>query len=367
MPKNKKRYLIFMGHPAHFHLFKNLIQEFETKGIEYRIVIKTKDILEDLCKSSSWNYTNILPSYRKNNFFSFALSYLKKYIRISKIIRQFRPDLLLGSEPSLTHLGKLFKIPSFVFSEDDVAVIPQFAKIAYPFVDVILSPKSCDAGKWSDKKIAYDGFHKLAYLHPSVFIPNRSLIDSFLPEKYFILRLTELAAYHDSNVKGITKEFALKIIAALEPYGEIFISSEKPLDQDFEKYRLKLPSEFIHHALFYAKMYIGDSQSMAVEAALLGTPGIRFNDFVGKIGVLNELENSYQLSFGFKTSEEQELLNRVGQMIQNESLEEEFKLKRTKLLNDKINVPEFFSWFIQNYPNSKEIMKTNSDFQYTFK
>ena len=43
-------------------------------------------------------------------------------------------------------------------------------------------------------------------------------------------------------------------------------------------------------------MYIGDSQSMAIEAALLGTPGIRFNDFNNKIGHLNELKNVYKLS-----------------------------------------------------------------------
>ena len=37
----------------------------------------------------------------------------------------------------------------------------------------------------------------------------------------------------------------------------------------------------IHHVMSFASIYIGDSQTMAAEAGVLGTPFIRFNDFVG--------------------------------------------------------------------------------------
>lgn len=362
-----KRLLIYLGHPAHFHLFKNLVQDFKAKGHEVLIVIKTKDILEELCRSENWEYSNVLPEYRKNNLWGFAGSYLKKYRRISKLIRKFKPDLLLGSEPSLTHLGKWFRIPSFVFSEDDVHIIPQFAKIAYPYADVILSPESCNAGKWEYKKIAYRGFHKLAYLHPSVFTPDRSKIEAYLPGKFFILRLTELAAYHDTGRQGIQRDFVRKIIRLLEPRGKVVITSEKKLDPEFEKLRLQLPPELIHHALFFASLYIGDSQSMAVEAALLGTPGIRINDFAGEIGVLNELENTYGLTFGFKPSEEEKIGIKITELLSNEHLRQEFQEKRKRLLEEKINVPAFFSWFILSYPESRQIMRENPSYQYQFK
>lgn len=362
-----KRLLIYLGHPAHFHLFKNLVRDFKAKGHEVLIVIKTKDILEELCRSENWDYVNVLPEYRKNNLLGFAGSYLKKYRRISKLIRKLKPDLLLGSEPSLTHLGKWFRIPSFVFSEDDVHIIPQFAKIAYPYADVILSPESCDAGKWKYKKIAYRGFHKLAYLHPSVFTPDRTKIGAYLPEKYFILRLTELAAYHDTNRQGIPFELARKIIHLLEPHGKVVITSEKKLDPEFESRRLSLPPELIHHALYFASMYVGDSQSMAVEAALLGAPGIRINDFAGEIGVLNELENKYGLTFGFKPSQEENILDKIGELLSNKQLHEEFSGKRERLLDDKINVPAFFSWFILNYPESRQTMRENPSYQDQFK
>ena len=42
---------------------------------------------------------------------------------------------------------------------------------------------------------------------------------------------------------------------------------------------------------------------MAAEAGVLGTPFVRFNDFVGRLSYLNELENKYHLGRGHKTND----------------------------------------------------------------
>jgi len=42
----------------------------------------------------------------------------------------------------------------------------------------------------------------------------------------------------------------------------------------------------MHHVMAFASLYIGDSQTMAAEAGVLGVPFVRFNDFVGRIGYL---------------------------------------------------------------------------------
>ena len=54
----------------------------------------------------------------------------------------------------------------------------------------------------------------------------------------------------------------------------------------------------MHHALYFAEMFIGDSQTMTAEAAVLGTPALRLNNFVGKLGYLNELERKFNLTYG---------------------------------------------------------------------
>jgi len=361
------RYLFFLGHPAHFHLFNNIISELEIRGHETIVLIKTKDVLEQLCIESTLSYTNILPEVRGNSKFGIGISFLFKYKRIGKFIKSFKPDILIGSEPTLAHLGYAFHIPSFVFSEDDVEIIPQFAKIAYPFVSAIISPTTCNAGRWNYKKIGYDGFHKLAYLHPSVFKPDKSKIDFLGVEKYFIIRLTNLQAYHDKGKKGISRNLLLELIVRLEKVGKVFITSERQLPEEFEKYRLVINPLLIHQVLYFADLYIGDSQSMAVEASLLGTPNIRFNDFAAKIGVLNELENKYSLTKGINTSCSDKLLEVVNELVLDSNVVNRTKELAQVMLKDKINVPKFFVWFIENYPQSKQIMKENPDYQYKFK
>jgi anthranilate/para-aminobenzoate synthase component II len=67
----------------------------------------------------------------------------------------------------------------------------------------------------------------------------------------------------------------------------------------------------MHHVMAFASLYIGDSQTMAAEAGVLGIPFIRFNDFVGRISYLDELENKYELGYGIKTNEEEKLFTEV--------------------------------------------------------
>ena len=107
---------------------------------------------------------------------------------------------------------------------------------------------------------------------------------------------------HDSGIKGINTEIAQRLIDILAPHGTIYITSERPLEPQFEQYRIRINPLDMHHVMAFASLYIGDSQTMAAEAGVLGTPFVRFNDFVGRIGYLRELEDTYHLGFGVHAS-----------------------------------------------------------------
>jgi hypothetical protein len=184
---------------------------------------------------------------------------------------------------------------------------------------------------------------------------------------FYILRFAKLTAHHDKGKTGITSEISQTIIDLLKPQGNIFITSERELEPQFEKYRINIKPENIHHALFYANMYIGDSQTMAAEAAVLGTPSLRFNDFVGKLGYLDELENKYSLTYGIKTSEPEKLFEKINEFLKNYNLKQEWKLRRERMLSDKIDVTSFMVWFVENYPESVKIMRENPDYQWRFR
>lgn len=340
------RVLFQLGHPAHFHLFKNTIADLQRDGHETFILIRKKDILEDLLKESGMPYINILPSGKKS-----AFTLMLRLWRVFWFTLTHRVDVLVGSTPEVAQVAWLLRRRSVVMAEDDASIVPQFIKVVKPFVDNYLSPVSCNNGVLERATTHYEGFHKLAYLHPNRFSPDPAVVDRYFDHSkpYFLLRFAQLNAYHDvsANAHGINDKIAVKLIEILSPHGKVFITSERELSPELECYRLNINPLDIHHLMAFATLYIGDSQSMAVEAAMLGTPSIRFNDFAGKIGVLEELEKKYQLTIGIPSSDPERLYNTVKEMIDTDNLRDDYQARRQRMLEDKIDVATFFTDFIE--------------------
>lgn len=326
--------LFYMGHPAHFHLFKNAIRILKENGNEIKILIKKKDILEDLIKTTGWDYVNINPRGRNDDKFSIALALLNRDIQFYKICRAFKPQMMLGTSAEITHTGKILGIPSVVVNEDDHSVVPLFAKLSYPFATRILAPHCCTVGKWEKKKIGYYGYHEVAYLHPKYFTPDNEIGLKLRSgkENYYILRFAKLGAHHDQGRTGITTAIAMEVIKRLEVYGNIYITSERELEPEFEKYRISIKPGEIHSALYFASLYIGDSQTMAAEAAVLGTPSIRFNDFAGQINYLEELELKFNLTHGISSSEPQKLYSLLDKLLADPHYKKVCQKKKEEML-----------------------------------
>ena len=342
------QYLFYLGHPAHFHLFKNVIQRLKNAGHDTKVLIKKKDILESLLKDSGREYTNIMQGDRGDSKWQIALGLIKRDWAILKIARSFKPDLMIGTSTELNQVGKLLGIPSINVNEDDAAAVPLFAKLGYPFATRILAPECCDCGKWNYKKIAHKSYHELAYLHPNHFIPDRSVVGKYnLGERYYILRFAQLTAHHDAGKKGISADIADRIISLLAPSGNVFITSERKLEPQFEKYRIAIPPLEIHNALYFATMYIGDSQTMAAEAAVLGTPSIRFNDFVGELAYLTELEQKFGLTFGIRADDPEKLFGKIAEVLTIADVKNKWLEKRKLMLNERGDLTEImFDLFV---------------------
>lgn len=360
--------LFHLGHPAHFHLFNNTISFLKNKNHEVLITIKKKDVLENLLTESGYDYINLMQGERQNGLLGIGTSLLKRNSALHKLTREIKPDIMIGTSPEITHIGTLQNIPSIVVNEDDWNIVPLFSLLSYPLSTHVVAPKCCKLGLWEYKGLKYESYHELAYLHPKYFIPDRTNIPfSNNGQKYCILRFAKLTAHHDFGKKGISFELAKKIIDLLQDHMDVYISSERKLEPEFEKYRININPKNMHHALAYADLYIGDSQTMAAEAAVLGTPSLRYNDFVGKIGYLEELEHKYGLTYGFKTNEEDKLISKIKELINNQNLKIEWCERRQKMLADKIDLTSLMIWLIENYPDSVNVIKRNPDYQFHFK
>src|SRR5690606_13055566 len=118
--------LVYLGHPAHYHLFKETIRHFREHG-SVRILIKKKDVLEDLLRSAGLEYVNIYAKERGNSTIATGIAMLQKDAAILREARKFKPDAMAGTAAEIAQVGRLLGIPSFIFEEDDVGVIPQMA------------------------------------------------------------------------------------------------------------------------------------------------------------------------------------------------------------------------------------------------
>ena len=134
-----------------------------------------------------------------------------------------------------------------------------------------------------------------------------------------------------------------------------------------EKYLLNIPKHKIHDCLYYAKMLVTDTQTMTTEAGVLGTPVIRCNSFVGSndMGNFIELEQKYKLIFSYRNPDQ--AIEKALSLIQDPDIKKEWKKKKQKLLDDKIDITSFIIWYIENYPESFKEIKNHPETQYKFR
>ncbi|MDW5549182.1 DUF354 domain-containing protein [Methanosarcina sp.] len=336
-----------MGHPGQVHLFKNAILELEKKGHQCKITIIDKEVSSKLLEI--YGFEHEVVGAAKSSMFAKAIELLKIESRLLKICKSFKPDILVGGVGNayVAHVGKLIGKPSIVFDDTEHSKIEHF--LTDPFATVICTP-SCYKLNLGKKQVMYDGYHELAYLHPNYFTPNPKILKELgLKEDnvFIILRFVSWNAIHDVGHIGLTLEDKRNAISEFEKYGCVLISSEKPLQNEFEKYQINVSPEKMHHLLYYATLLYGESATMASECAVLGTHAI-FCDYAGR-GYTDE-EEKYDLVYNFKNEEimGKESLCKAIKLLENPNLKKEGKKKREILLKDKIDVTEFIVRFIEN-------------------
>ena len=359
-----------ISHPAHFHMFRYTIENLNNDGHQVVVVIRPKDVLESLCQNAGMPYLKVKDRPSKGGLLRLGVSLIGKTKETWKIVRKEKPDLLIGSDGVLAYVGLLVGKPSFECYEDDAEEVALYARMFFPFYTGLICPECCSAWKWDRKKTGYQSYHELGYLHPNQFTPDKLKVEQYgidTSKPYFLVRFAKLAAYHDVGVRGINSDIAKRMVDLLSPYGAIYITSERQLEPQFEQYRIKINPLDMHHVMAFSSLYIGDSQTMAAEAGVLGIPFVRFNDFVGRLSYLNELENVYHLGFGHKTNDVEGFFNSIQKWLDTPDRKAVCADRRQKMLSEKIDYAQFLTWFIENYPESQKIMRENPGYQFRFK
>lgn len=360
---------VFMSTPAQVHFYKNIATQLERKG--HALYFLARDYGETL---------DVLDELRFEYFvFSKPVRGAKRMLtlpvdiaRAVKWLVNKRVDVITGFEIYGAYTSRLIHVPYVQFYDSEPSVqkllLLQY-KLMLPATDVLLTP-SCFREYLGKKHMKVKSFKELAYLHPHYYSPKDDIFGLLGVERgedYVLLRFNAFDAAHDLGVRGFTDQFRIKLVRWLEKYVKVFISSEAGVPKEIRDKVIKIPKGRIHDALFYAKLLVTDTQTMATEAGLLGTPALRYNKFVGikDMGNFIELERKYGLIFNCQSPSR--VVEKAAELIKTENVKEEWRKKREQLLKDKIDITSFMVWFLENYPESLTEFRRNPDIQYSFR
>lgn len=358
--------LFDINHPAHVHLLRNVYKLLVKQG--HKVIVAVKEIPSAMGLLDLYGIPYINIGKKDDGLGKKGLDQLVYDFRLTRVVHKNRIEIGVGTSINLPHVSKLCKMKSIILDDDDDEVEPLFVKFGHPFADTILSP--VDTPRKSKKTIYVNAYHELAYLHPNRFTPDSSVLDDAgvkAGEPYFILRFNAFKAHHDVGVVGLTIENKRRLVDYLKTKGKVFITTERDIDDEFKPYQLKVSPEKAHSLMYYATMLVGDSQTMTSEAAVLGTPAIRCNTFVGRIHYLEEEEHKYGLTYGFRPEQSEAMFAKIDELLSMPNLKEEWQSRRQKMLSEKIDYARFLTWFIENYPESQKIMREDPEYQFKFK
>jgi predicted glycosyltransferase len=246
--------------------------------------------------------------------------------KYGRMMRKFNPDVIVSKASFYAVLlARVQGRKSVIFPDSEVVKVTN--KYVVPLATKVITPETfgLDYGK---KHIRIKGFFEDCYLSPNVFTPDETVLEKYgIQRPYALFRFVGWFANHDVGNEGFTLNQKVQLVKEVEKYMKVYVSSEKVLPNELRHCQLPAPASQIHHVLAFADLYLGDSQTMATESALLGTPAIRSNSFVGANDMTNfiVLENKYGLLKNIPLFEE---VKRTAIDYAEHSRKEEWMVKR---------------------------------------
>jgi uncharacterized protein len=336
------RVLFDIVHPAHVHFYKYLYADLVAEGHETLVIAREKDVTLSLLDEYGIPYTSVGRSGRKGQTGQ-ARELIERDLTLYRAARRFHPDLVLTRNPAGVQVARALRGATGVFDTDDGRAAGIHFRSAAPFADIITTP-DCMIEDYGRKHRRYASYKALAYLHPARFTPDPKIrgVLGVGEDPYAIVRFVAMVAAHDRDESGLSLEHKRRVIEQLAARGRVFVSCEGAMPDEFAELRFSVPSHLMHDALAQAWICVGDSQTMAAEAGLLGVPALRCSSFVGRLAYLDELEEKYALIESFRPADAPFLLERLDELVPNDDLAQTWHERRATMLADKV---ELTSWY----------------------
>lgn len=344
------QYVFFTNTPAHVHLYKHAIDRLQRQGHEVLVLGRdygcTRALLEhyDLphtiygaCGETKWSLFTSLPGH---------------FVGIARAIRTVEPDHIFGMGAYAAFAGLISDAPPILLLDSEPTGIDH--AISRRLARIILTPHAFrkDLGRHHYR---FEGFKECAYLHPAVFDPDPSIryrLGVGIDERYAVVRFNAFGSHHDIGRRGFSAEEQARLVEHLAEYVTVLVSSEtaeRIADHpDVEPYDLH--PAYIHDVLAEASLLVADSQTMVTEAALLGTPAIRSNSFVGKSDMGNFVELERQgLIYNMRTFDD--VLSVSSELLDGDPDSSDWRRRYVSYVSELIDLTELIVT-VANDPDS---------------
>lgn len=306
------------------------------------IAARRKEFTTELLKAYDINHV-VLTNKGKGPS-GLLIELLHQQIKISGIIKKHSIDIMLQMNGIFNApVGRFYGIPTLAFSDTENDIWAN--RVSFALSKHVFSPTCFDhsvGGSWKNQT-HYPGYHELAYLSP------RYVSDKIVPEDKIMVRFVGWGAGHDIGEKGLSNRQKIELINVLKEFGTVSISSEGPLPDEIAAFKYTFHPSRIHEFMMKCKLVVGESATMASEAACLGIPAI-FISNTGR-GYTTEQDNKYGLIKHYRLNQWQEILNRIRRWGYQD-LTDEWQEKRWNMLKEKIDMTKWLVDLIENYPKS---------------
>lgn len=332
------RYLFFTNTPAHVHLYKYAVERLIRSGHEALVLGRdygcTVPLLEyyDLpyrvygeCDTTKYSLFRELPNH---------------YATVLPAARKFDPDLIFGMGSYAAHAGAVSRTPVVLILDSEPTSLDHY--LSRPFANTILTPHAFgkDLGA---KHYRFYGFKETAYLHPDEFEPDGDIRTKLGVGggPFAVIRFNAFGSHHDVAEGGFTPVQRRELIDRMSEYATVLVSDEGDgiSLEDLPARRFNLHPALLHDALSEANLLVADTQTMVTEAALLGTPAIRSNSWVGEddMGNFLELERNDLVC---NLAAFDDVKTRAEELLRDDDSKERWQRRRGDFLADKVNLTD---------------------------
>ena len=331
------RVLVDVSHPAHVHLFRNAVEAFAARGHDVRVVSREKDVTTELLDAYGIEHTPL--STKATGAAGVAREWAGRGLRLLRVAAGFRPDVVLSRlNPTAAYVSRLVGAPNVVFHDTEQAGL--LDRVTTPFAAVVCTPAEFGRDV-AAPQVRYEGYHELAYLHPARFDPDPARLRAagVDPEEPFsVVRLVEWSAHHDADAAGLSADGARELVDRLGDAGAVYVTGEGDLPASLAAHEAPVAPDAMLDLLAFADCYVGDSGTMATEAALLATPSVRYDPFDAEMGTYEGFDDYGLVD---TSTDEREAIDRAVALAGDPEAGDRWRRRRRRLLGEKVDVTAF--------------------------